>query len=105
MHKPIAHRQGLIGQLILVHHSNERVRLIQEVKALLGVGRVNFQHFCNNSGVEFIALYTCRSEEFAVIFAELIDFPLNHAANRSRQLASYSVKVPGQCPAARTLRR
>jgi hypothetical protein len=41
------------------------------------------------------------SKELAVLFAKLIDLALNHAANRSRQLARYCVKLFNQPPAAR----
>ena len=78
---------------------------VQLVQPVLHFRRIPLEHPGHDRGVELVALHAGRHQQAAVVFAELTDLPLDHAADRFGQVAPEVGDRLPQRPAALLLRQ
>jgi hypothetical protein len=75
------------GEFLLPHHPHEGMDTVQLVQPGLHRRRNPLAHAGPDRSVDLVALPAGRHPQAAVVFAELIDLPLDHAADRFGQIA------------------
>ena len=101
----VPQRQSPVGELLLSDRPHEGMDTVQLVQPVLRFRRIPLEHPGHDRGVELVALHAGRHQQAAVVFAELTELPLDHAADRFGQVAPEVGNRSPQRPAALFLRQ
>src|SRR5258705_4518862 len=82
MHKTVAKRRRAIRKLFFADEPHECEDPLEYIQPLLNMSGIELQRLPDHRRIKLITLHTRRYQQPAILFAELIYFFLNHAADR-----------------------
>lgn len=100
VHEAVVLRERQVGELALGTALDKHMHAFEHVEALFDVRRVHLGGFAQNRRVEFGPLDARRHQQLAVGVVELLDLPLDHAADRFRQVPRTALRRGREPPAS-----